>query len=212
MSPHRDWFTTYESFNGGLVLMGNDAQCKVVGKGTIKIKTHNGVVKTLTGVKHVPDLKRNLIYLGILESQGCRYSAGGGVLKVSKGSLVLLKAIRSGSLYLLQGSTVTGSAAVASSNKDDTKLWHLRLGHMSKKGIQILKKNGYLGNHCTGKVDFCEHCIFGKQKNVSFPKVIHRTKGTLDYIHSDLWGPSRDPSKGKCHYMLTFIDDFSRKL
>ena len=82
-------------------------QYKVVGKNTIKIKTHNGVVKTLTGVQHIPNLKRNLISLGTLESQGCRYSAEGGVLKVSKGSLVLLKTIRSGSLYLLQGSTVT---------------------------------------------------------------------------------------------------------
>jgi len=35
----------------------------------------------------------------------------------------------------------------------------------------------------------------------------------LDYIHSDLWGPSRVPSKGNgSHYMLTFIDDFSRKV
>ncbi|PHT40240.1 Retrovirus-related Pol polyprotein from transposon TNT 1-94 [Capsicum baccatum] len=158
-------------------------------------ETHDGVIRTLTSVRHVPDLKRNLISLGTLESQGCRYSAEGGVLKVSKGAFVLLKAIRSGSLYLLQGSTVIGSETIASSNKDNTKLWHLRLGHMSEKGIQILKKKGYLGNHCTGKVDFYEHCIFGKQRKVSFSKAIHRTKGTLDYIHSDLWGPSRVPSR-----------------
>jgi len=50
----------------------------------------------------------------------------------------------------------------------------MRLGHMSEKGILILKKKGHLGNHCTGKVDFCEHYIFGKQKNVSFSKAIHR--------------------------------------
>ena len=57
MSPNRDFFTTYEPVNGGLVLMGNDAQCKVVDQGTIKIKTHDEVVRILTGVKHVPDLK-----------------------------------------------------------------------------------------------------------------------------------------------------------
>ena len=34
----------------------------------------------------------------------------------------------------------------------------------------------------------------------------------LEYIHSDLWGPSRVPSKGGANYMLTFIDDFSRKV
>ncbi|KAG8498737.1 hypothetical protein CXB51_005106 [Gossypium anomalum] len=36
--------------------------------------------------------------------------------------------------------------------------------------------------------------------------------GTLEYIHSDLWGPSRVPSRGGANYMLTFIDDFSRKV
>ena len=157
MSHNRDWFTTYEPVYNGLVLMGNDAQCKVVGEGTIKIKTHDGIVKTLTGVRYVPELKRNLISLATLESHGCRYSVEGGVLKVSKGAIVLLKAIRCDSLYVLQGSTVTGSAAVASPNKDNTKLWHMRLGHMSEKGILILKKKGHLGNHRTRKVDFCEH-------------------------------------------------------
>jgi len=89
MSHNRDWFTTYELVYNGLVLMGNDAQCKVVGEGTIKIKTHDEIVRTLTGVRYVPELKRNLISLGTLESHGCRYLAEGGVLKVSKGALVL---------------------------------------------------------------------------------------------------------------------------
>ena len=207
MSPNRDLFTTYEPVNGGLVLMGNDAQCKLVDQGTIKIKTYDEVVRTLAGARHVPYLKWNLISLGTLESHGCKYLAEGGVLKVFKGALVILKTIRSGSLYVLQGSVVTGSVAIVSSNKDDTKLWHMRLGHMSEKGIQILKKEGHFGNHCTGKVEFCEHCI-SKERS----KVIHRTKGTLDYIHSDLWGSSKVPSKGKCHYMMTIIDGFSRKL
>jgi hypothetical protein len=35
----------------------------------------------------------------------------------------------------------------------------------------------------------------------------------LDYIHSDLWGPSQISSKGNdSRYILTFIDDFSRKI
>jgi len=181
MSHNREWFTTYEPVYHGLVLMGNDAQCK--------IKTHDGIVRPLTGVRYVLELKWNLISLGTLKCHGCRYSTEGGVLKVSKGALVLLKAIRCDSLYVLQGSIVTGSAIVASPNKDNTKLWHMRLGHMSEKGILILKKKGHLGNHYTGKVDFYENCIFGKQKKVSFSKAIYRTKGTLDYIYSFLWGP-----------------------
>lgn len=62
------------------------------------------------------------------------------------------------------------------------------------------------------KLVFCERCIFGKQKRVSFPAAIHRTHGLLDYIHSDLWGPSTVTSLRGKRYMMTLIDDFSRKV
>ncbi|KAL5768311.1 hypothetical protein ACOSQ2_015094 [Xanthoceras sorbifolium] len=215
MCPNRDWFSTYESIDGGIVLMGNNAQCKTVGIGTIRIRMHDGIVRTLSDVRHVPDLKKNLISLGTLDSNGCKFSAEGGVLRVSKGALIVMKAKKAGSLYILQGSTITGSAAVSESSMPDsevTKLWHMRLGHMSEKGLTLLSKRGLLCGQSTGKMDFCEHCVFGKQKRLSFSTGIHRTKGTLDYIHSDLWGPSPVPSKGGARYLLTFIDDFSRKV
>ena len=44
----------------------------------------------------------------------------------------------------------------------------MRLGHMSEKGIQILKKEGHLENHCTSMVECYEHCIFGKKKKLVF--------------------------------------------
>src|SRR5664279_186397 len=62
------------------------------------------------------------------------------------------------------------------------------------------------------KTPFCEHCIFGKHKRVKFNASVHTTKGTLDYVHADLWGPSRKPSYGGSCYMLTIIDDYSRKV
>ena len=80
--------------------------------------------------------------------------------------------------------------------------------------MTILSKKGCLISVGTGKLEFCEHCVLGKQKKVSFPTAKHRTQasqGILDYIHSNLWGPSGVPSFGRKRYMLTFIDDFSRK-
>ena len=108
MCPHKDWFSTYDPVDSTIVHMGNNAQCNVIGIGTVKIKTHDGVLRTLSNVRHVPDLKRNLISLGTLESKGCKYSAEGGVLKVSKGTRILLKGLRQGGLYVLQASTTTG--------------------------------------------------------------------------------------------------------
>lgn len=81
--------------------MGSDVECKVVAIGNIQIKTNDGVVKTLTNDRYIPDLKRNLISLGTFESLECKYSAEGGVLKVSKDALIVMKANRIGSLYVL---------------------------------------------------------------------------------------------------------------
>ncbi|GJR33042.1 retrovirus-related pol polyprotein from transposon TNT 1-94 [Tanacetum coccineum] len=70
MTPHQSWFSTYESFNGGNVYMGNHTICTVIGKGNIQVKILDGGVRTITGVRYVPDLKRNLISLSTLEANG----------------------------------------------------------------------------------------------------------------------------------------------
>ncbi|KAG8491630.1 hypothetical protein CXB51_014990 [Gossypium anomalum] len=70
MSPNRDWFITYETVSKGVVLMGNNASCKIADVGTIKVKMFDGVVRTLSDVRHVPELKKNLISLSTLDSKG----------------------------------------------------------------------------------------------------------------------------------------------
>jgi len=42
-----------------------------------------------------------LISLDTLESNGCKYSVEGKVLKISKGALVIIKGERRSSLYIL---------------------------------------------------------------------------------------------------------------
>ncbi|KAK3009152.1 hypothetical protein RJ639_014179 [Escallonia herrerae] len=145
MCPNRDWFVTYRSFDGGKVLMGNDV-CKVIGICSIQIRMHDGIVRTLTDVKHVPELRKKLISLGMLDSNCCSYRAAGGVMRIMKDALVAIKGLKQNSLYLLHGSTVTGAAAATSSSdidSDTTKLWHMHLGHMSERGMDMLSKHGY---------------------------------------------------------------------
>ncbi|KAG8472215.1 hypothetical protein CXB51_034291 [Gossypium anomalum] len=126
MSPNRDWFTTYETVSEGVVLMGNNASCKIVGVGAIKVKMFDGVVRTLSDVRHVPELKRNLISLSTLDLKGYRYTSESGVLKISKRSLVVMKGQRKiAKLYVLPGFTVTGDATVASSSLSDDDITKL---------------------------------------------------------------------------------------
>ena len=82
--------------------MGNNMSYKVVSIGAVRIKMHDGVVRTLTNVQHILDLKKNLISLGVFYSQGYKYSVEGGVLKVSKGALIMIKGKLVSGLYLLQ--------------------------------------------------------------------------------------------------------------
>ena len=82
MSPDRKWFTTYKEIDSGAVMMGNNNSCRTVGIGSVRIKMFDGIVRTLKDVRHVPDLRKNLISLGVLESKGCKIIAEGGALKV----------------------------------------------------------------------------------------------------------------------------------
>ena len=52
-------------------------------------------------------MKKNLILLRVLDFQGYKYSVEDGVLKVSKGALVVFKGKLVNGLYLLQRSTDT---------------------------------------------------------------------------------------------------------
>lgn len=99
MTPNQGWFDSYKVIDGGKVLMGNNMACKVVGIGTVKVKLADGSIKTFSNVRHVPDLKRNLISLRMLDQPGCTFRGENGVLKISKGALQIMKGTRINGLY-----------------------------------------------------------------------------------------------------------------
>lgn len=70
--------------------MGNNEECKSIGKGTMKVKMFDGSVLTLTNVMYVPELKKNLISLGTLDSKGCKCIVAGGVMKMVRGAMVIM--------------------------------------------------------------------------------------------------------------------------
>jgi hypothetical protein len=96
--------------------MGNDMAYKIVGIGTIKIKMHDGIVRTLTEVRHVPELKKNHISTGAVNSNGCNIVQQNRVIKVIRGAIVLMKGSKVGNLYHLVDDTMTDGAAVSTSD------------------------------------------------------------------------------------------------
>lgn len=70
MCPNKNLFINYEAYDGRVVVMGNDLCYKVVGKGVTRLKMFDGTFKELRDVKHVLELKRNLISIGMLDKMG----------------------------------------------------------------------------------------------------------------------------------------------
>ncbi|KAG6406058.1 hypothetical protein SASPL_133654 [Salvia splendens] len=103
MCPIREWFFDFEELNGGLVYMGNDSPCKTAGIGSIKLRNQDGSTRNLKDVWYVPQLKKNLISLGALESKGLVVMMRDGILKATSGALVMLKGVRKNNLYYYQG-------------------------------------------------------------------------------------------------------------
>jgi len=101
----KEFFSSYTPSKGS-VLMGNDQPCKIVGIGSVKIQMFDGVVRTLTNVRHIPDMCKNLISLGELDSKGFRWSTEHGVLSVVDGTHTLMKSTKRKNLYILEGTTI----------------------------------------------------------------------------------------------------------
>ena len=70
--------------------VGNDNQCNIVGIGSVQIRTHDGMTRMLTGVKHISSMARNSISLSTLDCDGYKYKGGNKLLKVSSGSLIVM--------------------------------------------------------------------------------------------------------------------------
>ncbi|GJS65671.1 retrotransposon protein, putative, ty1-copia subclass [Tanacetum coccineum] len=100
---------------------------------------------------------------------------------------------------------------VGSSNElDKLKLWHSRLGHINKKRIAQLQKDGVLESFDFKSDDVCESCLLGKMTKSPFTRTCKRGEGLLDLVHTDVYGPFRSATKDGKRYYVTFIDDFSR--
>ena len=100
---------------------------------------------------------------------------------------MIMKSVKMNGLYILDGRTIIGSVSnVQNQYISKTRMWHMRLGHISEKGLQELSKKKLLGDDKLEPLGFCEQCVYGKAKLIKFETGLHQTKLVLDYVHSDL--------------------------
>ena len=71
VTPDKKYFHDYVQGDFGQVRLGDDKPYKIFGMGKVLVKQQNGNQWLLKEVRHIPDLKKNIISIGQLGSEGC---------------------------------------------------------------------------------------------------------------------------------------------
>ncbi|KAE8656956.1 D-glycerate 3-kinase [Hibiscus syriacus] len=155
---------------------------KIVSVGTIKLKMYDGTIKVVRDVRHVKDLKKNLLSYRLLDNNASKIETQKGIMKVFRGALVVMKGEKIAvNLYMRKGETlIEAEASVASCSSDSAMLWHQKLGHMSEQGMKVLVEQKLLPGLTKVSLTLCQHCI------------------TIT-------------SLGGAKYFVSFIDDYSKR-
>ena len=96
---------------------------------------------------------------------------------------------------------------------ETTDLWHMRLGHVSYHKLNVMMKKSMLKGLPQLDVrtnTVCAGCQYGKAHQLPYEESKFKAKEPLELVHSDVFGPVKQPSISGMRYMVTFIDDFSR--
>lgn len=78
------------------VFFCDGSTCNITSVRMMNNMKFNGVVRTLSGVAYVLKMRRNLISLGQLVFEGCRYLVVSGTMKIKRGHLILMKGEKCG--------------------------------------------------------------------------------------------------------------------
>jgi hypothetical protein len=90
-----------------------------------------------------------------------------------------------------------------------SKLWHCRLGHISRERIERLVKNEIISPLEFLDLEQCIKCI--KVKYVKkIRKDVKRSVRILEIIHTDICGPFLVKSMDGYDSFITFTDDYFR--
>jgi hypothetical protein len=94
-------------------------------------------------------------------------------------------------------------------DNSSSKLWHCRLGHISRGRIKCLVQRSILPPLEFSELEQCIDCIKGKFVK-QIKKGAKRSSRILEIIHTDICGPFPVASMDGFDSFITFIDDYSR--
>jgi hypothetical protein len=158
-----------------IIRVANGEEAEVEAIGELPLEISNGLTLYLHDVLYMPSMRRNLISVSYLDDDGFDCLFGKKQCLITFNDKVVSRALRHDKLYLLSIKdsinvvSFENNVNVSSSkNKrkriDDVslKLWHRRLGHISREMIERLVKESILPPLEFSDFEQCIDCIQGK--------------------------------------------------
>ncbi|TLX69973.1 DDE-type integrase/transposase/recombinase, partial [Labilibacter sediminis] len=198
------------------LIMGNRRRSPVTKIGTYSLVLSNNVRLDLNNCCFSSEMTRNIISFHALFKQGYEFYFDNldGIISVYKDGCLIFNAIPCDGVYetvQCVENNINSVFQIDSSNSiDKACLWHCRLGHINKKRMAQLQKDGVLESFDLKSDDTYESCILGKMTKSPFTGSCERGEGLLDLIHTDVCGPFRTTTKDANRFYVTFTDDYSR--
>ncbi len=168
MIGDKSLFSHYVPGREGSVAFGDGNTAKIMGRGIVEIPR----VPTLKDVLFVDGLKHNLLSISQICDLGydVGFSKDGCHIRDKEG--IVAKGIRTGDNCYIFGNGRPNTCLIT--QKDETSLWHQRLGHVNYRNLSKLsRKDLVLGIPKLGRQEslICGDCQHGKQVRASHKKL-----------------------------------------
>ena len=204
LSPKfEDHVTNIQNITPVYIKIANGETMRAEKSGKLKVSSSEGVKITIE-VLIVKNLTFNLLSVKKINNAGFEVLFTKGMAKIKTKSSEI-QCNESNNLFMVKFKIIVDSKQVCTSanitnNKDN--LWHLRLGHINRRGLQLLGLPSSSEN--------CNSCNLGKATRLPFKsRELPRSTRIGELIYSDVWGPAKTPTKNDERYYVTITDDFS---
>lgn len=168
--------------------------------GTLSVKCHSGLNVNISAII-VDGLSHNLLSVPKVTSGGHKVVFTDSSAKIlCKEYSITFNMVNK--LYSCRFIVVNAEEEKCNISQNEENIWHLRLGHLNRKGLQTLGLNS--------SREICDSCKKGKSARLPFNRVIRlQSKRIGELLHCDLWGPAPVEGLNGERYYLSILDDFS---
>jgi len=172
----------------------------------------SGLKLILNNCYYVPTLTKNIISIPVLDTEGFVFSIKDKCCSFYFEEMMYGSALLMHGLYVLDECKEichVDAKRIKLGDKDQSYLWHCRLGHINEERLKKLIALDALSFDYES-FGTCRSCLLGKMTRSPFSGKGTRASDLLGLVHTDVCGPLSVTARGGYNYFITFTDDFSR--